>query len=328
MTDVLAVPALQVGHPVPFVVLMESHDAPQHAGRIAQTALDGSRRQIPVSARRFGLSTHLFHDHRLTRDHLQAIARQGFDAVEVVATRSHFDYRDEAAATQLAGWLRDTGLELHAVHAPVADARRHGQAVGPYSTAAGDEARRRTAVAEIEAVLALATLLPFRYLVMHLGVPASVAASGDNQPAAARRSLEDVADLARRAGVRVAVEVIPNALSTPEALARLIDDADDLDVGVCLDFGHAHLMGDVGEAIETLSGHLVTTHVHDNNGRRDDHGPPGSGTIDWDTALMTTQKIGYDDVLLFEVAGGGNPDDVLRRTAAARTRLLSMLVTF
>jgi sugar phosphate isomerase/epimerase len=281
-----------------------------------------------VSARRFGLSTHLFHDHRLTRDHLTRIARHGFDAVEVVATRSHFDYRDDAAVDALATWLRDTRLDLHAVHAPTAEATRHGQAVGPYSTASGDETRRKAAVAEAGAVLAIVRRLPFRYLVVHLGVPASGAVPGDNQPAAARRSLEEIGELAAQAGVRVALEVIPNALSSPDALVRLLDDADGLDAGICLDFGHAHLGGDLGEAIETLSGHLVTTHVHDNRGRHDDHLPPGSGTIDWDAAMMATQKIGYDDVLLFEVAAGGDPDDVLRRTVAARTRLASTLVTF
>jgi sugar phosphate isomerase/epimerase len=53
----------------------------------------------------FGISTHLFHTERLTRDHLAQIADHGFEAVEVFATRSHFDYRDPAAIAQLATWL-------------------------------------------------------------------------------------------------------------------------------------------------------------------------------------------------------------------------------
>jgi sugar phosphate isomerase/epimerase len=99
-------------------------------------------------------------------------------------------------------------------------------------------------------------------------------------------------------------------------------------VGVCLDFGHAHLLGEVGDAIEALSGHLATTHVHDNRGRSDEHLPPFEGTIDWDAAIMGTQKIGYDGVLMFEAAGQGSPDDVLRRLAAARTRLESLFFDF
>jgi sugar phosphate isomerase/epimerase len=87
-------------------------------------------------------------------------------------------------------------------------------------------------------------------------------------------------------------------------------------------------MGDLGEAIETLSGHLWTTHVHDNRGTRDDHLVPYSGSINWDAAIMETQKIGYEDVLMFEVASDGDPVDVLQRTARARERLERAFVTF
>jgi sugar phosphate isomerase/epimerase len=70
-----------------------------------------------------------------------------------------------------------------------------------------------------------------------------------------------------------------------------------------------------------------TTHVHDNGGQRDDHLVPFAGTIDWDAAIMETQKIGYDDVLMLEVADTGNPVDVLQRSARARERLENILGT-
>ena len=285
---------------------------------------------MTVGEWRFGLSTHLFHDHRLTRDHLALIARHGFDAVEVFATRTHFDYRDDAAVTQLANWLRETRLELHSVHAPIAEAVRRGDMVVPYSTASGDNAQRAAAVGEAKAALAIAARIPFRYLVLHLGVPSRTnPPANDNQPSAARRSLEEIAGAAQAAGVQVAVEVIPNAISTPGALVRLLeDDTEELDAGICLDYGHAHLMGDVAEIVEELSGHLITTHVHDNRKRADDHLPPFGGSIDWDVAMMETQKIGYNGVLMFEVADTGNPVDVLERCVKARERLESTFVTF
>jgi sugar phosphate isomerase/epimerase len=128
--------------------------------------------------------------------------------------------------------------------------------------------------------------------------------------------------------VRVAVEVIPNRLSTPEALVRLLEDELDLpEAGICLDFGHASLMGDLVDAIETVSGLLATTHVHDNRGREDDHLPPFEGASDWDAALMALQKVGYEGRLLFEVAGADAPADVLGRTRAARARFEALLGT-
>jgi sugar phosphate isomerase/epimerase len=283
-----------------------------------------------LADQRFGVSTHLFHETRLTREQLADIAGHGFEAVEVFATRTHFDYQNARAADELAEWLSDLRLELHSMHAPIVEAIRGGKWVGSFSIASGAETRRKVAVAEAHAALKVAATVPYKYLVVHLGVPNGQAMPpGDNQPDAARRSIEEIVSLASEVNVGVALEVMPNALSSASTLCSLIEDElEGLDVGICFDYGHANLMGDLGEAIETVGGHLWTTHVHDNDGMRDDHRVPFTGRIDWDAAMMETQKIGYDGVLMFEVADAGNPIDVLRRTASARERLEKMFVTF
>ena len=273
------------------------------------------------------------------------IAAHGFETVELFATRAHFDYHDPHAIEQLAEWLADTRLELHSVHAPIVEGIAKGKWIGSYSNASGDEKRRAAAIAETRAALAIARRIPYRFLVTHLGMPSVEqvpppldSARGvlsdsrrtqDNQPSAARRSVEEIAAMAAEVGVRAALEVIPNALSGAGSLVQLIEeDLEGLDVGICLDYGHAHLMGDLGDAIETISGHLWTTHVHDNGGKRDDHLVPFAGSIDWDAAMMETQKIGYDGVLMLEVADTGNSLDVLKRSVAARERLEKTFVTF
>ncbi len=283
-----------------------------------------------MTDRLYGVSTHLFHEHRLTREHLVHIAAHGFETVELFATRAHFDYHATSAVEQLAEWLSDTRLELHSVHAPIVDALRAGTWVGSYSNASVSDTRRKAALAETEAALNVARLIPFRYLVVHLGMPAvQQVPEGDNHAGAARRSIEDIVAMAASVNVKVAIEVIPNPLSGASLLARLIEEQlEGIDVGVCLDYGHAHLMGDLAEAIESLSRHLWTTHVHDNGGRTDDHLVPFAGRIDWDAAMMETQKIGYDGVLMLEVADTGDPVDVLRRSMKARERLDATFVVF
>ena len=279
---------------------------------------------------RFGVSTHLFHEARLSREHLVDIAGHGFEAVEVFATRAHFDYHDARAVAQLAEWLGDARLSFHSMHAPIVDAIRGGAWVGAYSIASGEEAKRKSAVAEIAATLKVAATAPFTYLVVHLGIPGGqTVPPNDNQSHAARRSVEEIVALASDVNVRVALEVMPNKLSSAGAICHLIEEPlEGLDVGVCFDYGHANLMGDLSDAIETVSGHLWTTHVHDNDGRKDDHRVPFAGRIDWDAAIMETQKIGYDGVLMFEVENTGDPIEVLTRTAKARERLEHMFVAF
>ena len=265
----------------------------------------------------FGISTHLFHAERLDREHLVEVAAHGFEAVEVYATRTHFDYHDPRAAVALAEWLDDTRLSLHSVHAPTTVSFERGRWGETLSIAASDEARRQHAVAETVASLQLAAVVPFRALVVHIGVPTNDAAG--NSRAAAARSLEAIGDAAQAAGVTVAVELIPNPLSLAARLVQWLED--DLEIpgmGVCLDVGHANLTGDAMEAIETCSGHIVTTHLHDNRGKRDEHLVPGEGAIDWDGVLMAFQKVGYDGAWIFELAPSAEPAAVLARAARAR----------
>ena len=162
------------------------------------------------------------------------------------------------------------------------------------------------------------------HLVLHVGVPDGQGAPDDNQRDAARRALEEIEPRATQLGVALAVELIPNALSTPDALVRLIDMELDSDgAGACLDFGHAHLMGGTVDAIETLSGFVQTTHVHDNHGRADEHLVPFDGSIDWEATLLSLQKVGYDDALIFELQSSATPHATMherrsRRAAGSR----------
>lgn len=270
---------------------------------------------------RFAVSTFLFHQSRLARDHLVEIAAHGFDGVELFALRSHFDYTDPRAVDQLAEWLDDTRLTLHAVHAPTAEGYIDGRWHGTLSIAARDETARALAVAETTAVVQMARTLPYPLLNTHLGVPAHVPAADADDAAAARRSLDTLVAEAAASGVQLALEVLTNRLSTADALVALIEDAADWPlVGVCLDTGHARLLGDPVDAIEAASGHIVATHVHDTHGSRDDHLTPYAGVIDWDRTLMAFQKVGYAGPWTFELAPDASISGVLTRAARARER--------
>jgi len=274
---------------------------------------------------RFGISTHLFHSERLTREHLAQIAEHGFEAIEVFATRSHFDYHDQAAVAQLGGWLKETGLALHGVHAPITDRITPPDTWGEViSNAVSDSAKRQAAVKEADAALNIAREIQANVFVIHMGTP--VTKGGENNRTAAFRSVEDICRLAEPIGIRVAVEVIPNALSDPASIVTLLErDLDAPRTGVCLDLGHAFLMGDVVDAIETVAEHLVTTHVHDNKGRSDDHLVPFEGRINWDVTMMTLQKVGYDGTYLMELANTSTPADVLKKAQGARHKLERLL---
>jgi sugar phosphate isomerase/epimerase len=225
------------------------------------------------------------------------------------------------------GWLAELGLSAPSMHAPICASFVGGQWGRAFSNAATDPARRQEALDETVKAMHAARQLDCSAVVVHLGLPrGQPLPPGDNDRSAVRRSLDELAAAATRAGVRLALEVIPNDLSTPSALLEWIDGESDLgNSAICLDFGHAHLLGGAPEAVEALSGYVATTHVHDNRGAADDHLVPFDGTIDWATTLTALWKTGYDGPLMFEVADHGDAAAVLRRTARARDRLLAIL---
>jgi sugar phosphate isomerase/epimerase len=277
---------------------------------------------------RFGVSTHLYHEQKLQKAHLLEIAAHGFEAVEVFATRSHFDYHDIAAVRSLGEWLAESNLTLHSIHAPITDVFANGKTGRTFSTAARNADARRATLVEMEAALNIANTLPFRFFVVHVGVPlAQAPAADDNSREAAIRSIEEIHRLAEPLGIRVALEVMGNSLSTATDLVELLDRSfESSDLGICMDVGHAHLLGDAAEAIETAAEYLITTHIHDNRRQNDDHLVPFQGSIDWAATVMALEKIGYDGVLMYEVRDVQGPQAVLTRAVAARKRLEALMV--
>ena len=254
-----------------------------------------------MGKRQFGVSTYLYHSRRLRRDHLLEIAAHGFEAVEVFADASHIDYHNVSAIADLQQWLAEARLDLASMHAPIA---------------AGEGA-------EAEGALYIARRIPLKVFVAH------VEGSRDS----VRRSVERLTALAAPLGVKVAVEVGVDEHSRPGSLVHLIEDEielpDGLDAspGICLDFGHAHIAGDLVDAIELVSEHLVAVHVHDNRGRDDEHLVPFEGTIDWPAALTTVQKVGFDGAWIFEVNARGTAKEALQKARAARERFEKLLCT-
>ena len=278
-----------------------------------------------MGKRQFGISTHLYHGQRLCRDHLLEIAAHGFDCVEVYATRTHFDYHNPSAVADLQGWLGESGLELRSIHAPTAESFTGGRWSGSLSLASTDPAARAHAVSETEKALHIARRIPAAVLVAHLGIPRfqPSEAAGDSR-ASARRSIEELLRTAEPLGVRIAVEVIPNELSRAGSIVHFVEH-DLKGVGICLDFGHAHLDGDVVDAVETVSEHLIATHVHDNRGRADDHLLPFDGTIDWAGTLLAVQKVGYDGPFIFEIVPNGSTKDTLAKARKTREQMEKLL---
>jgi sugar phosphate isomerase/epimerase len=86
-------------------------------------------------------------------------------------------------------------------------------------------------------------------------------------------------------------------------LHSVIDAVDADNFGICLDTGHTNLFGlPLGEALRQCGDRLIATHVHDNDGRSDQHDDPTRGTIDWEDGMAGLREIGWDRIFNLEIA--------------------------
>jgi sugar phosphate isomerase/epimerase len=152
----------------------------------------------------------------------------------------------------------------------------------PISIAEPERVRRLDAVDEVKRALEMAEHIPVRYLVQHLDGRESM---DERHKDAAFNSLEHLVSFAKQRGVTIALENTPGELATPANLRHFISDTRLHDLRLCFDAGHAHMEEGVARSYETMRDLVVTTHVHDNHGDKDEHLLPFVGTIDWDAAL-------------------------------------------
>ena len=149
--------------------------------------------------------------------------------------------------------------------------------------AISERVRRLEAVDEIKRALDVAEYMPFPYLVQHMGSSRDTA--DERRFDAAFSSLEHLHIFAKERGVTLALENTPGEMATPAHLRQFIVGTRLTDLRMCFDIGHAHIGDGVLASLEPMREFLVSSHIHDNHGDKDEHLLPYEGTIEWKTAL-------------------------------------------
>ncbi len=229
------------------------------------------------------LSTHLFVNHRLTSALLGKIQQAGIPAVEIFCARQHLDYRDKAQIAELGHWFRDSDLKLHSLHSPMYNDEIWGRS-GPHAVITITElvkGKRLQMVDEIKRALEISETIPFQYLIQHIGV------GGEefdmHKFDAAWSALEELNLFARGRGVEILLENIPNELSSAERLL-MFEEMTHVGLHYVFDTGHANMGAGVEHEFNLMKERIRSTHVHDNNGKDDNHLFPliaEEGSIDW-----------------------------------------------
>jgi sugar phosphate isomerase/epimerase len=245
-------------------------------------------------------STYIFVHERLQTTRLDALVRGGAQAIEIFGARQHFDYTHRVHVKEIAAWFAENQITPHSVHAPLYTGVGMGRDGQPQLNLVDKEKPARVvAMDEMKRALEAAEQLPFRYFIQHIGTP-----NEKFDPLRfddAMTAIEHLRAFAKPLGVTVLLENIPNEFTAPERLMELIQTAHFSDVGICFDVGHAHLGDGVVASFELMKKHIRSTHLHDNEGLRDQHLWPGEGKINWNQALELLRTAPHAPPMLLEI---------------------------
>ena len=234
------------------------------------------------------ISTHVFLRHRLHPGLLDSLARSGAEAIEIFAARQHFDYTSRTHIHELAEWFRSNPVLPFSMHAPLHSNEDMGRDGAPgVNVVHPDKSRRIGAMDEIKRAIEVAEQIPLKYIVIHLGERHDTWSPRTLEHS--MTALEHLRAFASPLGVKLNVENIVNEVTEPPHLLEILTTGHFSDIGVCFDSGHANISGSVATVLNELKGHIRSTHLHDNQGEKDEHLWPGDGTIDW-TATMAELK--------------------------------------
>ena len=248
------------------------------------------------------LSTHVICNHRLTTAWLNRLDTANISGVEIFCAPQHLDYRNKSQIGELGHWFRDSPLKMHSLHSPMYTDEIWGRS-GPQThinITDRKKADRMQWVGEIKRALEIAEIVPFKYLVQHLGVGGQE--FSEHAIEAAFTSLEELVVFAQQRGVEILLENTPNELSSAERL-ELFNTETHLHLNYVFDTGHAHIGAGIEHEFGIMKNRIRSLHVHDNDGKNDQHLFPmdEKGTIAWPATMDLLRSCPGQYPLLLEL---------------------------
>jgi sugar phosphate isomerase/epimerase len=247
------------------------------------------------------MSTHVYIKQRLHPGLLDTMKRGGAQAIEIFAATGHFNYIDREHIKELGNWFKAEGVELHSMHSPIYMNNEFRSGGRPLNIVDMDKPTRIEAMDEIKRAAEVAEYIPFRFLIQHIGKTDEY--DDPRKFESALSSVEHLRAFVRQLGVTLLLENTPNDLATPEKLKELLKALHYPDLGICFDFGHAHMMSSVHQAFGILEDRIRSSHVHDNHRDRDAHLWPGEGSIDWSDAMQSLSAAPQVPAMVLEIEG-------------------------
>ena len=204
----------------------------------------------------------------------------------------------------------DAGIEFSQVH-------------GPWYVYDTSEEKRRSNMVCMKRCVMGTKALGSKYMVVHPVMPYGW--NKEEDPAFAvevnRAYFTELCDYAADYGVDICIENMPltvkhiHTIASMESLAVFCKQVDKPNFKVCMDTGHANITDDdIFGGMRQCGSLIKVLHLHDNNGRADDHRFPYEGSFDWATFKTVIKEIGFDGTYSIESSFNGSCPYDLKET--------------
>lgn len=246
---------------------------------------------------------------------LTRIAEAGFNHIQWIHHWRHDFIYTEPEIRHIEQTLKNLGLSLHDIHAPA------GAEKNWYSTV---EYQRLAGVEIIKNRVDMCTSLCGSVVVVHTPpmIPANRGAWSQ-----LRKSLTELEDYCTTRSVRIAVENRKNDRFV--GMLEIFSEFGPEFLGLCYDSGHGNIGGMGLRHLDSCKERLISLHLHDNDGKTDQHRPVFSGTVDWKELAGIVAESPYDEFLTFEteMRRSGLDDEALflERALSDGQKLLGMV---
>ena len=267
----------------------------------------------------------LYFDRPVAERHFAEVRQGGFDTVEVPANLDNYTSGTRAEVELMKKAALENELKIESVHLGF-DAL-----TGEHQEKTGELIRRD---------LDLAAELGARVLIAHAAIFAepdrlivkdgkcypgfTVDRDMDHWPPMLDKIHEKL-DMYVRYGNSVGVAL---ALETDwhnsHRLIEFVEPFEPEFCGICFDTGHAQIDSGAVDLAKLLGPRVITTHIHDNDGKDDQHLPPFEGNIDWAELIAALKAAGYTGSLTFETMRGDLEDLKIARVRLSQIWIVTV----
>jgi len=208
------------------------------------------------------------------RDRMGAVKQAGFDGVVLLWA----DYFDDDY-DRFPAYADKAGLFVENLHAPYRGANSLWY----------DNIRGQAYTESLMKCITDAAYLSIPTIVMHPTAKGKIALPDAFDTVGIDR-MKRIAELAERHDVNVAIE----NMESPDYVGYIFDSVQSDRLRFCYDSGHRNCFTPDIDLLSRYGSRLTALHLHDNDGTKDAHTLPFTGTIDWKAIGKQLGELGYD----------------------------------